>query len=130
VFGAGHTRTKHSDLCLAEAIKRFDGLRAEFEAFARHWDDVGRTVVLDTSAIMGLSSPDGQTSVRTVGWFALLDRPTDVALRLVVPLVVVDELDNFKDRGDNKSKPAARRASDNRPTRCIGATGDSSPGQA
>lgn len=91
---------------LAAAQQRLGDLASQFETFARRWEDAARIVVLDTSAIMGF----GQ-EVISQNWFNLLDARPDMPLRLVVLLVVVDELDNLKDRAPQKdAKNAARQS--------------------
>lgn len=90
---------------LGDVIAALGDLMKQYEAFVKRWDDAARVVVLDTSAVMATNG-----DVATADWYALLDQNPAHLLRLVIPLVVVDELDNLKDRGNNTAKREARHA--------------------
>jgi rRNA-processing protein FCF1 len=61
----------------------------------------GRVLVYDTNSLMHYQPPD------TIGWAALAKAPT---VRLVVPLVVIDELDRKQHEGSDKMAQRARSA--------------------
>lgn len=88
---------------LTHAGSRLQKLETDLAAFLGWWDDAARIVVLDTSAVMSFGPQVG-----AMDWFAVLDKRPDRILRLVLPLIVIDELDNLKDRGNNTSQRQAR----------------------
>lgn len=90
---------------LDDAVQRFEELRRDFAAFAQHWADKSTVVVLDTSGVMAHAS-----AFDKVDWFEIIGERPDLPLRLVIPLVVVDELDNLKDRGNKTAELPARKA--------------------
>ncbi len=56
-------------------------------------------IVSDTSVILR-----AQGSIASIEWFKLVGAGKQDPVRVVIPLVVLDELENQKDRGENKAQ--------------------------
>lgn len=89
---------------LDERVKDFDAAIATLKAYKERWSNVGDLLVLDTNFYV--EHPDEVqdadlarvTAARTPGW----------AIHVLVPLLVVDELDRLK--RDNRVRSRARTA--------------------
>lgn len=76
---------------------------AELEVLQVFLGRPGRLMALDTSAFM-----EGPLFT-TFRWHGLRDVPADSAIRLVVPALVIEELDDLKRHRDNRQKAKARQ---------------------
>jgi hypothetical protein len=81
---------------------RLERLVAELRALAPFIDRPGRIVVLDTSALM-----EGQPFA-SFNWQSLDTSLADSAVRLIVPVLVIEELDELKRDRDGARKQKAR----------------------
>lgn len=84
--------------------RQLDALAAELEAERQHWADGPATIVVpDTNMFLQEGAP-----IEGIDWPASVE--SEVAVRLVVPLVVAHELDRLKRQGNNTVRSSARCA--------------------
>lgn len=84
--------------------RQLDALAAELEAERQRWADGPATIVVpDTNMFLQEGAP-----IEGIDWPASVE--SEVAVRLVVPLVVVHELDRLKRQGNNTVRSSARCA--------------------
>jgi rRNA-processing protein FCF1 len=72
------------------AISRLGRLVSELEHASQHWSS-SIVVVPDTNVYI-----EHHTTFNQIDWFQVADQRPDRTIRLVVPLVVIDELDGLK----------------------------------
>lgn len=102
-FTGAESRVTPLVMAEAEAQKRaLDGLTADLESERRRWaDDQAMLVIPDTN--MFLQEGEQFDSLK---WLDGPDLSDD--LRIVVPIVVIHELDRLKREGNNLTRPMAR----------------------
>lgn len=106
--GAGGDGEIHSERQAREEDLRT--VLASLGAFKQRFENLrggAVAVVVDTSLVMFLAD-----SFAAVDWRAIVSRYVHphTVIHLILPLVVVDELDNLKDRGHDKARGQARVA--------------------
>lgn len=83
--------------------RRFEDVIAELKTLKVFVERAGHPVVLDTSALM-----EGDLFTE-FDWHTLDDSLKDVPVRLILPSLVIEELDELKRRGETRQKTWARK---------------------
>lgn len=89
------------DLEAVQVTGRLSAAVEEFQSDLLRWRRPGRVVVPDTNVYLHHPTPFDETD-----WHQVLG--TDESLRIVVPLVIVDELDRHKHSGKQEVRARAR----------------------
>lgn len=121
IGAAAHRLRLVIDAEIVAVSQRLSDLAVELNRFRRHWcemaSDLPFEYVLPDTNVYTSVDPPGDPAFSTldipwfdrVDWHQLTDQRPDVSIRLLVPLVVIDELDNLKTRAsDQKQKTRAR----------------------
>ena len=72
---------------------RLDHMERQLGEFRQHWAGPARLVVVDTNVFVENTKRFDQ-----IDWYSATDQRPNRPIRLIVPLMVVDELDNLKTR--------------------------------
>ena len=78
---------------IESVTRRLEALCTEFRAAADYWDETANYVVLDTNIFVEHHTRFDQTD-----WFEAVNHRPSLSIRLVVPQIVLDELDDLKTR--------------------------------
>ncbi|MFI9574595.1 PIN domain-containing protein [Microbispora rosea] len=101
-FPAARSTTDLIELELVERIEEIKDECAQLRRLRERWNGIEQFVVPETSMIMNYSWTLDYWDLAP-----LLDVGSD-GIHLVIPLAVIDELDNLKDRGPDQARTRAR----------------------
>jgi hypothetical protein len=93
------------DFELAECERRLGETIDEVKTWRKSWSKPGVLIIADTNVFLHHLEPFDR-----IDWRSELDRRDMDDLTLVIPLIVIDELDNLKRSGAKEVRPRARGA--------------------
>ena len=94
----GESNDQLAQIEMEDAYHRWNAELDELKGWQRRWAGEATVVVPDTSVV--IRHPGNEFA--DVNWHAMSGAMKDMAIRVVVPMVVLDELENQKDRGSTK----------------------------